>query len=77
MNYFVLGAAALIVSGCASTQTEPQPPAPPPAPKVVGDSFCSASSQQDYSVNDTPQTIDGIRQRNAGYKKRCEDKQGG
>lgn len=61
----------IALSGCATPQADPTPP---PVPKVVGDSYCSATSRQSYSIKDTPPTIDDIRGRNAGYEARCKEK---
>lgn len=56
-------------TGCTTTAAPP----PPPPVNVTADTYCAAARQHDWSVDDTKETIDGIRKSNAGYAKRCED----
>lgn len=58
-------AAALLLTGC---QDKPVPYQPV---KVVADTYCAATKPQTWSVNDTTETLDGVRRANAGRNAKC------
>lgn len=44
---------------------------------IINDTYCQIAKEESWSVEDTPETADGIRKRNAGYAKACKEQPNG
>jgi len=62
----VCTALALVLAGCSQDKPVPYQPV-----NIVADTYCAATKDLTWSVQDTSTTVDGVRRANAGRQAKC------